>query len=232
MSTTLEGFLQRKGAVGLLSVLNEHGKTYSEIESEVSITSDTISKRTDEATELGLVERQAARREHRTVTEYHLTEFGEAVTEKLAREGVVSSYLSMRTYQEQVKEQTAEVVDWLAENPDYFMHFEEVEKETLIDRTTPESGAAPSAEGDRDVELPDQVSGQTGDTNADEDVESVARSGSVEDGEGESDGGGQQSEDTAEQREGGGDGRVQKDLSEVNLEDVAKETEDTTADDE
>ncbi len=230
MSTTLEGFLQRKGAVGLLSVLNEHGKTYSEIESEVSITSDTISKRTDEATELGLVERQAARREHRTVTEYHLTDFGEAVAEKLAREGVVSNYLSMRTYQEQVKEQTAGVVDWLAENPDYFMHFEEVEKETLIDRTTPEGGGAPSAEGDRDVELPGQVSGQTGDTDADEDAESVSRSESVEGGgEDEDD---QQSQDAAEQQEEGDDGRVQKDLSEVDLEDVAKENRDTTTDDE
>lgn len=231
MSETVEEFLQRKGGVGLLSVLHEGGKTYSEIESEVSITSDTISKRKDEALEIGLIDIQAARRNNRTVNEYHLTDFGEAVTERMAVKGVVSNYQSMRMHQRKVEEKTADVVDWLSENPDYFVHFEEVEKETLIDRTTAKAGSAPSAEGDRDVELPDQVSGQTGDTDADEDAESMSSNGSVEDGEdqGEDD---QQSQDAVEQQEEGDDGRVQKDLSEVDLEDVAKENKDTTTDDE
>lgn len=227
MSTTLEGFLQRKGAVGLLSVLNERGKTYSEIESEVSITSDTISKRTEEATELGLVERQAARREHRTVTEYHLTDFGEAVAEKLAREGVVSNYLSMRTHQEKVKEKTEEVVEWLAENPNYFMHFEEAEKETLIDRTTADAGGAPSADGDRVVEMPN-----TGSTRAEgstSDDTEMGTEADVNENEDSADDDESEAEGTADSEEGASeDGRVQKDLTEVDLEEVAEPKEGNT----
>ncbi|WP_262174527.1 hypothetical protein [Haloarcula laminariae] len=156
MSTTVEEFLQRKGGVGLLSVLNEAGKTYSEVESEVAITSDTISKRKDEALDIGPIEIQPARRHGRTLNEYHLTDFGEAVAERLAVEGVVSNYHSMRMHQRKVEEGTEEVAEWLTENPNHFQHFPEVTEETLINRT--EENESVSASGGRDdVDLPEEV---------------------------------------------------------------------------
>lgn len=161
MSTTVEEFLQRKGGVGLLSVLNDGGKTYSEIESEVAITSDTISRRKDEALDIGLVEIRAARRHGRTLNEYHLTDFGEAVTERLAVEGVVSNYHSMRMHQRKVEAGTDEVVAWLTDNPNHFMHFEEVTEETLIDRTDEGESEPVAVTGDRTVDMPDEVANET-----------------------------------------------------------------------
>jgi len=194
MSVTVEEFLERKGAIGILSTLQDGGKTYSEIESEVAITSDTISKRNDEALEIGLIEMQAAKEGDRTVTVYQLTEFGEAVTERLAIEGIVSNYRSMRTHQRKLEAKTEQMIGWLYENPDQFVHFPEVSKETLIDRESDEDGTV-SVSGERDVELPDDVSTST----------------TTEDGEGRD-------------SDGEGDGRTQKDLAEMFNEDETQES--------
>lgn len=135
MAPTIQKFLRLKGGVGLLTVLNERGKTYSEIESEVEITSDTISKRKDEALEIGLIDMKPARRNNRTVTEYHLTDLGEELVREMALKGVVSNYLSMRTHQRQVEEKTEEVIDWVNQYPSQLMEFVEAREETLIDRS-------------------------------------------------------------------------------------------------
>jgi DNA-binding HxlR family transcriptional regulator len=201
MSETVEEFLQRKGGVGLLSVLHEGGKTYSEIESEVSITSDTISKRKDEALEIGLIDIQAARRNNRTVNEYHLTDFGEAVTERLAIEGVVTNYQAMRSHQRKVEEKTADVVAWLNENPSHFEHFSEVSEETLIDRTSEDTAESASVSGDRDVDVPEEVA-----PTADEE-------GGADDEDGDD--------------EVGDDGRVQHDFSDLQKDRYTEPNEDS-----
>lgn len=131
----VQEFLRQKGGIGLLTVLNERGKTFSEIESEVAITSDTLSKRADEALEIGLIERKAAKRHNRTATEYHLTEFGEEIVQRMALEGVVSNYQDMRTHQRKLEEKTDAVIDWLYANPSQFLEYEKANEETLIDRT-------------------------------------------------------------------------------------------------
>jgi len=106
MVKTLGEFLKSKGGVGLLVVLQNRGKTYSEIEPDVLITSSTISTRLDDACDLGVVEIIPARRHGRTLNEYHLTDFGEAVVQDLAMRGVVSNYRDMRTHYQSMKEKT------------------------------------------------------------------------------------------------------------------------------
>ena len=117
MAPTIQEFLDSKGGVGLLAALNERGKTYTEIELEVAISSDTISKRKDEALEIGLIEMKPAKRRNRTVTEYHLTDFGEELVRQMALKGIVSNYLSMRTHQRKVDEKKEELIDWVYQNP-------------------------------------------------------------------------------------------------------------------
>jgi len=134
MSLTLEEFLQSKGGVGLLSVLQERGKTYSEIEPEVDMTSSTISQRLDDALELGLIEMKPAKHEGRTLTEYHLTGFGEDVAREMGMRGMVSNYRDMRTHQRALERQTDEFLDWLRQKPRRFLGHEEVHDETLITR--------------------------------------------------------------------------------------------------
>jgi DNA-binding HxlR family transcriptional regulator len=156
MSPTIQEFLRRKGAVGFLSVLNERGKTYSEIESEVEITTDTISKRKDEALEIGLVGLEPARHNDRTVNEYHLTDFGEELVQQMALKGIVSNYLDMRTHQEKVEEKNAELIDWIYDNPGYFAGFTEANEETLIDRTGDVESSSPDNPSTNSDSTPDE----------------------------------------------------------------------------
>ena len=139
MAKSLDEFLESKGGVGLLAVLQNRGKTYSEIEPDVIITSSTISSRFDDATELGLIEIIPARRHGRTLDEYHLTDFGEAVVNELAVRGVISNYRDMRTHYQSMEEKLDEFTTWFHENPGQFAGFSEAHEETLIHRDTSDS---------------------------------------------------------------------------------------------
>lgn len=139
MGTNLGEFLKSKGGVGLLAVLQNRGRTYSEIEPDVIITSSTISTRLDDAVEIGLVDVRRARRHGRTLNEYYLTDFGEEVVEDLARRGIVSNYRDMRTHYQAMEEKTDEFIDWFHDNPGRYMGFKEAHEETLIDRDVEQS---------------------------------------------------------------------------------------------
>lgn len=136
MARSLGEFLESKGGVGLLAVLQNRGKTYSEIEPDVLITSSTISTRFDDAVELGLIEIIPARRHGRTLDEYHLTDFGEAVVEELAVRGVISNYRDMRTHYQSMEDKLDEFITWFHDNPGQFAGFSEAHEETLIRRDT------------------------------------------------------------------------------------------------
>ena len=106
MAPGLQQFLQAKGGIGVLTVLYEYERTFTEIESETEITSDTVQKRTEEAMELGLIESGRAKRHGRTRPVYKLSNFGEDFVEDLAVRGIVSNYRSMRNHQKKLEEQT------------------------------------------------------------------------------------------------------------------------------
>lgn len=152
MAKSLDEFLQSKGGVGLLTVLQNRGKTYSEIEPNVLITSSTISTRLDDALDLGLIEITPARRHGRTLNEYHLTDFGEAVVRELAMRGIVSNYRDMRTHHQSMEEKTEEFSEWFRDNPGEFVGFEEAHEETLIKRDSEELESGTSDSGVPDSE--------------------------------------------------------------------------------
>ena len=110
MSITVEEFLRRKGAVGLLSLLHERPMTYSEIEPEIEVTSSTIVERRDDAADLGLIDVSLGRGEVGTKKVYTLTDMGEYLTDKMAREGITSNYRKMRALQQLLDEQTEDIV--------------------------------------------------------------------------------------------------------------------------
>jgi DNA-binding HxlR family transcriptional regulator len=142
MGTNLGEFLKSKSGVGLLAVLQNRGRTYSEIEPDVIITSSTISTRLDDAVEIGLVDVRRARRHGRTLNEYYLTDYGEEVVEDIARRGIVSNYRDMRTHYQAMEEKTGEFIDWFHDNPGRYMGFKEAHEETLIDRDAEQSKPA------------------------------------------------------------------------------------------
>jgi len=159
MAKSLDEFLESKGGVGLLAVLQNRGKTYSEIKPDVLITSSTISTRFDDAVELGLIEIIPARRHGRTLDEYHLTDFGEAVVEELAMRGVISNYRDMRTHYQSMENKLDEFITWFHDNPGQFAGFSEAHEETLIRRDTSDAESdATSGEGEASTEEPDNES--------------------------------------------------------------------------
>lgn len=174
VEVTIQEFLDRKGGVGLLVVLNERGKSYSEIEAEVAISSSTISKRKDEALELGLIEMNPSQRYNRTVTEYHLTPLGENLVRQMSLMGIVSNYQDMRTHQKKVEEKTEELIEWIGENPDQIGGYTEAQEETLIDRNeTPSS--EDSSDTDRQPDTENTGSDMESDHSEDETSTTVVR---------------------------------------------------------
>jgi len=132
MEITLQEFLRRKGAIGLLSLLHERPRTYSEIEPEIEVTSDTIITRRDEAADLGLLNISLGEAENGTKKVYHLTDMGEFLTDKMAREGLISNYRKMRTLEDLVDEQTGGLIDWVADNPSQLLQFEDAQDGTIL----------------------------------------------------------------------------------------------------
>jgi len=147
MGITVQEFLQKKGAIGLLALLHERPKMYTEIESEIEITSDTILKRRAEAANIGLIDISLGE-DSGTKKVYHLTDMGEALTDKMAREGLVSNYRKMRTLEQLVEEQRDAIVTWAGENPSQLLQYREAQGGTTI----PEQTTPPAAAEDTDSE--------------------------------------------------------------------------------
>lgn len=144
MSSTLSNFLESKGAIGILAALQEHGKTYTEIAPSVLITSTTISTRTDDAIEIGLIERAAGKRQDRTLTEYRLTDYGEAVVRDLSKHGVISAYQDMRDHHRAWEEKQDEFTGWANENPARYVGFFETNEDRLPERDSEPAASKPT----------------------------------------------------------------------------------------
>jgi DNA-binding PadR family transcriptional regulator len=163
MEITLRKFLRRKGAIGLLSLLHERPMTYSEIEPEIEVTSDTIITRRNEAAELGLLNISLGESENGTKKVYHLTDMGEFLTDKMAREGLISNYRKMRTLEDLVDEHTGGLIDWVADNPSQLLQFEDAQDGTILRNGPPQEEPLNTESGD---------TGQTGEQGGDTTVES------------------------------------------------------------
>lgn len=178
---TIKEFLQSKGSVGLLALLYERPMTYSEIESEIEITSSTITNRRDDAVNVGLLTIDVASDEHGTKKVYMLTDMGEFLADKMAREGVFANYRKMRTLQELVEEQTGDVISWVHENPSQVLEFPEAD-EGIIDLSEQDSTADTDSVSDV-VKRHTTKEGSDADSGS-EDEESEQEQGSTDDEEG------------------------------------------------
>jgi DNA-binding HxlR family transcriptional regulator len=142
---TVVEFLQLKGSVGLMALLYEKPRTYSELESEIEITSSTISRRRNDAKYLGLLTVELESDEHGTKHVYTLTELGEYVADRMANKGIISSYYQMRDRQKEIEQKTEEIVGWVADNPTNFIKFDAAREERITPRNDPD-GPPPELE--------------------------------------------------------------------------------------
>lgn len=153
---TLVEFLQLKGSVGLIALLYERPRTYSELESEIEITSSTITRRRKDANHLGLLTVDLESDEHGTKHVYTLTDLGHYVADRMANKGIISSYYQMRDRQKEIEQKTEEVVKWVEDNPRNFIKFDAAREERIAPRddagTPPELAEVQAAREDSDDE--------------------------------------------------------------------------------
>ena len=161
---TLEEFLRAKGSVGFIALLYERSRTYSELESEIEITSSTITRRRSDADNLDLITVDLESDEHGTKHVYALTDLGKAVGDRMATKGIISSYYQMRGRQKEIEEKTKELVEWAEENPLNYVKFDVPREERLAPRDDP----------DTESELEDvRAAKETGNDETDTDTEGV-----------------------------------------------------------
>lgn len=121
---TIWEFLEAKGSVGLLTLLYERARTFSELESEIEITSSTITRRLADVANLDLLTADVESGEHGTKKVYMLTDKGEFLARQMAAEGITSSYHKMREHQNIIEEKTQKVVNWVEQNQSTFQDFD------------------------------------------------------------------------------------------------------------
>jgi len=163
---TVWDFLQLKGSVGLLALLYEKPRTYSELESEIEITSSTITRRRDDADHLNLLKVELESDEHGTKHMYTLTDMGEFLTRQMAREGIISSYHKMRDHQKTIEEKTEEVADWIKQNPGELLHFSAGIEGRVAPRE--DTGLPPELEEARSAREDDDEETDAGDADGEE----------------------------------------------------------------
>ncbi|TKX60819.1 hypothetical protein EXE48_10325 [Halorubrum sp. ASP1] len=125
---TIWEFLQLKGSVGLLTLLNEGPRTFSELESEMEITSTTISRRRIDADDLGLLTVELESGDHGTKHVYTLTDMGERLAKQMVLNEAASNYKEMRRHQRELEAKTEETIAWVRENPGELLQYTEAQE--------------------------------------------------------------------------------------------------------
>lgn len=110
----IAGFLQRDGAIGLLTRLDtKEGKLVGEIEAEVHVSHTTFQERKDEALNLDLIERVLSPDDHGNAKRYQLTRRGKTVLTEMKRKGVTDDYREFFDCYELLEEGKDELADWV-----------------------------------------------------------------------------------------------------------------------
>ena len=168
---TVVEFLNLKGSVGLMALLYEKPRSYSELESEIEITSSTISRRRDDADNLGLLTVGLESDDHGTKHVYTLTDLGNYVAERLGSKGIISSYYEMRDRQKEIEQKTEEVIEMAKDNPSNYLPFE-TSRDERIEPREEDTELPPELEKVHDLR---EESDEETEGNADDDKETSVR---------------------------------------------------------
>lgn len=185
MPSADDSFFYSKGAVGLLSALNERGKTYGELEEDLNISTSTLTKRINEAIDIGVVRIRRSARGMHPRNEYHLTDMGEFWVEEMAKMGIVSNWQSMRTHQKKLDELVPEFIEFMEEHKSMFLDFPEASQDQLVesDDVTHEVDEEAAMEDAQFV--PEDEDSDEGEENVDDSLKPVEVWGEPEDDDGE-----------------------------------------------
>lgn len=114
----IAAFLGRTGAIGLLREalpLKYEGRQFSEFDDELDVSSSTLSKRLDEACELGLLKVELESTDYGSNSVYVLTGAGHNLRDQMELMGILRTHDRIQTLEEELDESVADLREWVTE---------------------------------------------------------------------------------------------------------------------
>lgn len=126
MPESISDFLQKRGSIGVLSLLQSGGgQRFTDLDEKLNISSATLTTRIGEARDLGLVTPEMDESDYSVGNQYRITDRGQAVTREMDRLGIVHAKLTILDLQKQIDEELPNLLDWLKEQREELARLED-----------------------------------------------------------------------------------------------------------
>jgi len=113
-SESISEFLQKRGALGILTLLSmEDGQRFSDLDEELTISSSTLTRRLMEARGHGLVVPGMTPEETSVNNEYRITTRGKRVARRMENQGLVHAVRTILDYQQEVENEMPDFLEWV-----------------------------------------------------------------------------------------------------------------------
>jgi len=107
-------FLRRDGTVQLLCVMDGNGHRYSELEEQVLVTDNTLTKRLGEGEDLGIFRRKLS---DEGATLYTISGDGDLIRREIEKRGTNGVFQSYKSAHDNFNENVSELAEWFEERP-------------------------------------------------------------------------------------------------------------------
>lgn len=113
-SESISDFLQKRGALGILTLLSmEDGQRFSDLDERLMISSSTLTRRLTEARGLGLVVPGMNPEETSVNNEYRITTRGKRVARRMENQGLIHAVRTILDYQQEVENELPDLLNWV-----------------------------------------------------------------------------------------------------------------------
>jgi len=113
----ISGFLEKKGAVELISLLDSEGYRFDEIDDLLDVSRGYLNDRRDEAMNLNLIVPDQAYRDDSVRRVWVLTALGHYLRQRMRHSGVTESHERLITARREYEDRKSEFLSW-AEDPE------------------------------------------------------------------------------------------------------------------
>ncbi|MCX2819831.1 winged helix-turn-helix transcriptional regulator [Haladaptatus sp. F3-133] len=113
-SESISDFLQKRGALGILTLLSTaDGRRFKDLDEQLTISSSTLTLRLTEARGLGLVVPGMDTDETSVNNEYRITTRGKRVARRMESQGLIHAVRTILDYQQDVESELPDLLDWV-----------------------------------------------------------------------------------------------------------------------
>lgn len=113
-SESISDFLQKRGALGILTLLSTtDGRRFKHLNEYLTISSSTLTHRLTEARGLGLVVPGMNPEETSVNSEYRITARGKRVARRMENQGLIHAVQTILDYQQDVENELPDLLDWV-----------------------------------------------------------------------------------------------------------------------